>query len=265
LFRFLCFAFAFIVASISVLTVRALFSERLARRVGPSVRRFAGRLICDAAGVRIRRRSHIAADAALVVSNHLSWLDAFVFLAELGPRFVAKSSWNSVPLLGTCLRAAGVIFITRTRLRDMHSVGRRLTRFASDGERAMVFPEADTSRGSTVLPFRGALLEPSAAGALPVGWAALRYETPRNWPPASVVVAWGDWTPILLHVYRAFHPPRITAQITYGADSVTGNNRKALAKTLHGLIVSAYKPMKQLSQTALKMLDVPPPVAPERY
>lgn len=201
----------------------------------------------------------------MVVANHMSWLDTLLFLGELGPRFVASANWGEIPVLGTVLRAAGVIFIRRSRLSDIHEVGRRLRRFAASGELAMVFPEADTGRGDHIRRFRPGLLEPAAQAGLACGWAALHYATPAGWPPASVVVAWADWTPLLLHIYRAFHPPWIEARIVYGKQPEHAQDRKELAAALERRVSAAYRPLLQMNQQDLARITVPPPGPVERF
>jgi 1-acyl-sn-glycerol-3-phosphate acyltransferase len=179
----------------------------------------------------------------MLVSNHLSWADSFVFLGESGARFVADSAYRRVPVLRTVLAAAGVLFIDRKSLREIRDVGAEVRRGLLAGDTLMVFPEADTSRGADVNRFRPGLLEPAAAARLPVGWAALRYETPDGWPTASRVVAWADWTPLILHMYRAFHLPRIIAEIAYGAEPIADSSRKLLAMRLETAVRSAYRPL----------------------
>ena len=257
-FRLVHFVLAFLAAAISTVALYALLPDRLRSRWGRSIRMAAGRRLTAAAGVRVRRTGTRPATAAMVVANHLSWLDSFLFMGELGPRFVASSTWGAIPLLRIALRANGVIFINRHRLRDSHAVGRALARRVERGDQMMVFPEADTSRGAAVLAFRPALLQPAATMRLPVAWAALRYRTPPGWPPAGVVVSWADWTPLLLHIYRAFHPPWIEAQIVYGREPVTGSDRKALAAELYRAVDRAMVPQDQLAPDELARIHVPP-------
>jgi 1-acyl-sn-glycerol-3-phosphate acyltransferase len=201
----------------------------------------------------------------MIVSNHLSWLDAFVLLGEVGARFVANSVWGAVPGLRTVLRANGVLFIERTRLRDTQQVGRRLHRLLGNGEPAVVFPEADTTRGERVLPFRPALLQPAASLGHPVAWLTLRYETPPGWPPASVVVSWADWTPLLVHMYRAFHPPWIAARIRFGEAPVAAPTRKELAAELYRRVAHDFEPQPQLPPDELASVTTPPPRPQRRF
>ena len=263
--RFLWFTSTFVGMVVVTVTFRALLPVSWHATHGRALRAWLGRRLSRAAGARVRRANRRPGGAAVIVSNHLSWLDSFVFLGELGARFVASRQWGSLPVLRTAMRATGVVFIERTKLRDTQLVGEALRRLVDRGETVMMYPEADTTRGATVKPFRAGLLQPAAEHGLPVAWAALRYETPPGWPPASVVASWADWTPLLLHMYRAFHVPRLIAHIIYSETSVTGANRKELAAALHTEVVGAFEPQEQLRPEELALIHVPPSTPPARF
>lgn len=256
-FRLNRFIATFLAMSVLVVVHRVLLPASIHRARGERLRRFVGRRIADAAGVRIRRTGSARSSISpMIVCNHISWLDAFVLGGELGARFVATASWESIPVLATVLRAGGILFIDRAKLRDTQRVSKHVGAFMKHGERILIFTEATTSRGADILPFRGALLEPAAVGRIPVSWAVLRYETPTGWPAASVVVAWTDWTPIVLHMYRAFHVPRIDASILYGPP-ISGRSRKELAVRLHTEVRTHFTPLEQLPPADLARVECP--------
>lgn len=254
LFRFILFATCFVAAAVVIVAARAVApAYTVCRR--RALRRRLGIILTAAAGIKVVRRGRPAGAAGLLVSNHLSWADSFVFLAETGSRFVADSAYEAIPILRTVLSAAGVVYINRRSLRDVRSVGNRMRRAFAAGDPVVVYPEADTSRGERVLPFRSGLLEPAIAADVPVCWAALRYRTPSGWPPSGAVVSWADWTPLLLHMVRAFHPPRIEAQITYGhalrlsaaEREHPRRARREMARRLEASVRSVFRPQAQRS------------------
>jgi 1-acyl-sn-glycerol-3-phosphate acyltransferase len=263
--RFLTFCATFISMALVAVVTRALLPGSIHRRHAPSIRRWIGRRVTGALAVRVRRSGSRVRLASLTVCNHLSWLDSFLLGGEIGARFIAESSWAHIPVLSTALRAGGVIFIDRRRLSDARRVGAQVRRMLERGESVVVFAEANTSRGETVLPFRGALLQPAATNSFPVSWAVLRYENPPGWPPASVTVAWTDWTPIALHIYRACYPPYIDAEIEYGTDTVVAPTRKELARELESRVRGRFRPMPQVDPADLIRIDRRPTVAQTRF
>lgn len=257
LWRLIIFAVSFAGASTFAVLLRALLPTGVWRTLWTGYRRRAGRLLTVACGIRVLRQGRPPVAAALLASNHLSWADSFVYLGENGGRFIADHRYREVPVLGTVLSAVGVLFINRRSLRDVRTVGAKLERGMRHGEGFVVFPEADTSRGGGVLPFRPGLFEPAVRAGLPVGWAALRYETATGWPPASVVICWADWTPLILHMYRALYPTRTIAEIVYGKEAQVGKDRKSLAVAMGDWVASAFRPLPQPEDELLTRIHRP--------
>jgi 1-acyl-sn-glycerol-3-phosphate acyltransferase len=252
--------FLVVFAWFSGLTVarRAVLPTHLWTSGNRRYRMWLGRGICRAFGVRITRRGHPPVRPTMIVANHLSWADAFVFAAELGVRFVVSSTFR-VPVMDTVLKAGGNIFIDRKRLRDSAEVGRLMAKSISPSEPMMVFPEATTSIGKEVIAFRAAMLQPLVEAKTPVSYAALRYEVPAGWPPASVVMCWFDYTPLLLIAYRAFHVPWAEAQVVYGEQSLLADDRKTLSRILHKAVSDAFVPMPQLPPEQIAKIEVTAP------
>lgn len=265
LFRLLRFMRTFLAAAIVSLGARVLLPRAAWERMSPALRRVQGRQVARACGVRMKRIGAPDTSAGLLISNHLSWLDSFVLMGECGARFVASSTFAGIPVISPMLRAAGVVFVNKTRLADTRRVGGAVQRIIARGQQTFVFPEADTSRGAAVRPFRAALLEPIVHAGAAVHWMSLRYQTPPGWPPASVVVSWADWTPLLLHMYRAFYPPYLLAEVRHGDQAVYGTDRKALALALHNAVSRAFIPLPQLPAPDLARISVPPPRPQPRF
>jgi 1-acyl-sn-glycerol-3-phosphate acyltransferase len=190
------------------------------------------------------------------VSNHLSWADSFAYLGELGCRFLANHLYGQIVGFGAALRSVGVGFINRMSMRAIGSARQMATRILRSGDSLLVFPEGRTSRGAGIRPFRAAILQVAVDLGLPVSWATVRYETPKGWPPASVVVGWEEWPPLITHIYRAFHAPRITCFIRYGGCSIDAEDRRSLAESLHYVVSRYFEPMEQLAREALEKIDV---------
>ena len=111
---------------------------------------------------------------ALIVANHVSWLDVFVINAVEPCRFVAKSDIRNWPLIGWLCDKAGTVFIARGKQRDVRRIYQGLVTSIRDGERIAFFPEGTTVGQGTLLPFHANLFE-AAIDAVPVRPYALRY------------------------------------------------------------------------------------------
>jgi 1-acyl-sn-glycerol-3-phosphate acyltransferase len=128
---------------------------------------------------------HVHGDAhpgnALIVCNHVSWLDIFVLSAHHRPaRFVAKADLAQMPVAGRLIRGAGTIFVERERRRDTRRVNEHATQALSAGDCGVVFPEGTTTDGTTLLKFHGSLLQPVVETAGHLQPVALRYRHPHG-------------------------------------------------------------------------------------
>ncbi len=112
---------------------------------------------------------------ALIICNHISWLDIFVINTIHPCRFVAKSDIRSWPLIGWLCENTGTIFITRGKQRDVRRIYAGLVKSIHDGERVAFFPEGTTAPQGTVLPFHANLFEAAIEADVPVQPYALRY------------------------------------------------------------------------------------------
>ena len=121
------------------------------------------------------RRDRPDAAPALVIANHVSWLDIFVINSIEPCRFVAKSDVRDWPLIGWLCERAGTIFIARGRPRDVRHIYQGLVESIHNGERVAFFPEGTTSTQGTVLPFHANLFEAAIEAEVPIQPYALRY------------------------------------------------------------------------------------------
>jgi 1-acyl-sn-glycerol-3-phosphate acyltransferase len=112
---------------------------------------------------------------ALIVSNHVSWLDIFVINALEPCRFVAKSDIRNWPLIGWLCAATGTIFIARGKPRDVRKVYHDLVASIREGDRIAFFPEGTTAAQGSLLPFHSNLFEAAIDAGVPVQPYAMRY------------------------------------------------------------------------------------------
>jgi 1-acyl-sn-glycerol-3-phosphate acyltransferase len=158
-------------------TCALLFPWLNARRRMSCIQRWSARLlrIC---GIRIEvtRAVQDSCDRrALIVANHVSWLDIFVINSVDPSRFVAKSDIRDWPLIGWLCAKAGTIFIARGRVRDIRKIFENLVASLQDGERIAFFPEGTTAAQGCILTFHANLFEAAIDAKVAVQPYALRY------------------------------------------------------------------------------------------
>jgi 1-acyl-sn-glycerol-3-phosphate acyltransferase len=117
------------------------------------------RILCALIGVRIREVGmRSTASPALIVSNHVSWLDISVVSALSPVVFVAKSEVAGWPVLGCLAKLQRTVFIDR---KARHQTGAATSEIAGrllGGDAVVLFAEGTSGDGVRVLPFRSALV-----------------------------------------------------------------------------------------------------------
>ena len=100
----------------------------------------------------------IVGEPALVLANHVSWLD-IVALGSLRPlSFVAKSEIAGWPVVGTLARLQQTIFIDRGKRSATAGANEAMAARLAAGDLIVLFAEGTTGDGNRVLPFRSALV-----------------------------------------------------------------------------------------------------------
>jgi 1-acyl-sn-glycerol-3-phosphate acyltransferase len=132
--------------------------------------------LLDAIGMRLESEGAAHSGPALIVANHVSWLDiAAIHAVAPHVRFVSKADVKRWPLLNRLIDAAGTLYIERERSRDAMRVVHQTAAALAAGDTVAVFPEGTTSDGSGLLPFHANLLQAAVASNAPVQPIALRF------------------------------------------------------------------------------------------
>lgn len=175
---------------------------------------------------------------ALVVANHISWLDIFVINSKYPSRFVAKSDIRDWPLIGWLCAQAGTVFIARGRMRDVRRIFEGLVVSLRDGEHVAFFPEGTTATQGTLLPFHANLFESAIDAKVPVQPYALRYVDEQGRFQSTVDFI-GD-TSFAESMMTILRGGKITAQlIVLPIIETEGVHRRDLAQTARDAIAKA--------------------------
>ncbi|MFC4011195.1 lysophospholipid acyltransferase family protein [Nonomuraea purpurea] len=115
------------------------------------------------------------AAGALVVANHVSWLDPLVIAAAMPSRPLAKREITEWPLIRTLAAASGALFIDRERLYALPATVAAVAAALRAGDTVVAFPEGTTWCGRAMGQFRPAVFQAAVDAGAPVRPATLRY------------------------------------------------------------------------------------------
>ena len=161
-------------------------------------------------GVRTRYVGADFAAGALLLSNHISWVDTLVFGARWPLTFLGNSKIARWPVLGWIIRRSGALFIERGTgaKKATRDIGGALRR----GRTVILFPEGKTTDGRSVIRFQPRLAQAAIDAGAPLQPAAVRYFDAAG---ARVVRhSFAGRITLLQSAWKTVSGPRIIAEVT---------------------------------------------------
>lgn len=169
---------------------------------------------------------------ALLVANHVSWLDIVVMNAAQPARFVSKADVKHWPVLGALITGAGTLYIERESRRDALRVVHHMADCLRARDWVAVFPEGTTSDGRNLLPFHANLLQAAIVADAPVVPVALRFVDGVSGERSDAPVFIGDTT-LLASIWATVSAQNLQAVVAYGpAQQHQGRDRRTWAQDL---------------------------------
>ncbi|MGE0230242.1 MAG: lysophospholipid acyltransferase family protein [Flavobacteriaceae bacterium] len=213
-------------------------------------------------GIRVRfAGEQLVEGPALLVSNHVSWLDIPVIGAIAPLVFVAKDDVSSWPGFGWLAKLQYTVFVARERrtrtMQDGGAIGERLQL----GDRAVLFAEGTSSDGNRVLPFKSSLVGAVLAGRdtpVRVQPMALVYTGRAGLPllrrERPFVCWYGDMT-LVPHLLHIFSSPPLDVTIAFGPvmEMAGAAERKQVTAAAHAFVAGAAMALRNGQQ-----LDIVP-------
>lgn len=131
--------------------------------------------------------------SAMLVGNHVSWVDIHALNSVRTVRFIAKSEVRDWPVFGWFARKVNTFFIDRQRKQDTSRMVAEAVSSLQAGDCLCYFPEGTTTDGTELKPFKGSLMQAAIDADSMVWPVTIRY--PREDGSANTEMAyWGDIT-----------------------------------------------------------------------
>lgn len=216
------------------------------RRVGRGYFRLLARLM----RARIRLAGAPASSrAALIVANHVSWLDIPVIGASIPAVFVAKREIAGWPVIGLGAKLLRTVFVDRARRQQTGDATADIASRLAEGDSVVLFAEGTSSDGNRVLPFRSALVgaanevldQLGPAEQVIVQPLSICYTGLQGLPMGRQhrpVVAWYGDLDFVPHLKEYIQRGAVDAVVTFGEPIVYGAraDRKELARSLENTV-----------------------------
>lgn len=183
-------------------------------------------------GLRINVRGRPLDGPALLVANHISWLDIPVLGWIASISILSKSEVRGWPLIGWIAARSGTLFIRRGQRGSTNNAAERITWHLIRGRKVLLFPEGTTSDGSGVRTFHPRLFSAAVLAGVPIQPIALRYSVPGGQAPGTPHPSApfiGEDT-FSAHLWRVLGEPQIVVDVEFlPIIPIQGQDRKTLA------------------------------------
>ncbi len=189
---------------------------------------------------------------ALLVSNHISWLDIIVIGQYLPAYFVAKSDILSWPIIGYLSRQGGTIFIRRGDKKHIKATAEKMVWALKQNSKIVAFPEGTTTRGDEVLGFHASLFQPALLTRSAIQPVALQYQGLAKQQAPFI----GD-DAFIPHLIRMLSLDRIEVRLCFlPVINSSGKNRHSVSLETRNRIwskISECSPENESNQQCLKL------------
>jgi 1-acyl-sn-glycerol-3-phosphate acyltransferase len=174
----------------------------------------------------------VVSGPALIVANHISWLDISVMHAARHCRFVSKSDIRDWPMVGTLAKGSKTLFIERSKRKDALRMVKDMANALKEGDVLAVFPEGTTSDGQDLLPFHANLIQAAILADAPVQPMSLKFVDARTGETSFAPCYIGDDT-LIGSIWRTLSAPPILAVVHFGEPQLAhGRDRRSWANDL---------------------------------
>lgn len=118
--------------------------------------------------IKVRTQGNFSYHGAMLVSNHLSYLDILAISGTYRTCFVTSMEVKRTPLLGQVCQMGGCLFVDRKSKQNIHKEIEEITEALRHNLNVTIFPEATSTNGEQVLRFRRPLYNGAIDASRPV-------------------------------------------------------------------------------------------------
>ena len=100
----------------------------------------------------------VESGGAVIISNHLGYIDGFILGSIFPAVFVTKSEVRKWPVIGLWTILCGTLFVNRQKKNTVALLVVEMSRKLKEGANMLLFPEGHATNGERLLPFQTAPL-----------------------------------------------------------------------------------------------------------
>lgn len=191
----------------------------------------------------------------LIVSNHMGFVDILSLATSLPLLFVTSKEMRETPFLGLLTEMGGCLYVERRSRTKILEEMKAMVDALKQGFRVVLYPEATSTNGERVLPFKKTLMMAAAQAGVPIQPVVINFreingeEFNLKWRDH---VCWYGDIPFVTSMWKTMTLKSVTAEIEFleKIHASPEDDRGAVAEKAHALISAKFVPVKGVPQEA---------------
>lgn len=192
----------------------------------------------------------VAGTNFLYVGNHMGFVDIFVLASKIPAMFITSQEMRETPLLGSLCEMGGCVFVERrSRTQIVNELG-TLKQALEQGFNVVLYPEATSTNGEAVLPFKKTLMMAGPQSNRPIQPGCINFTEINgedfNLDNRDAVCWYGDMT-FVEAIWGSLTTSSIKVQLEFLEPmyEAPDADRGHVAIKAHSLISAHFKPARR--------------------
>jgi 1-acyl-sn-glycerol-3-phosphate acyltransferase len=171
---------------------------------------------------------------SLIVANHVGSPDIFILGSTFKGFFVSKAEVADWLLFSWLARLGKTVFADRSKRNQVKALIEEIKHRLNSEQCVIVFPEAQATDGTVVVPFKSAVFESAVLASRPVVPVEIRYHDDHQ----PTIAYYGD--SFINHIMTLLKAPRLLATVTVLSEISAGEDRQTLAEKSYKAIYNKH-------------------------
>lgn len=187
----------------------------------------------------------------LVVVNHVSYLDIVIMTSIRHFLFITSTEMKNTPFLGQLTQLGGSLYTNRNKFTGIMGEIKNFASFLKDGFNVVLFPEATSTDGKKIRPFKKSLMQVAIEAEKPLLPICIKYTTCDGQAISDKnrdnLYWYGDMG-FLSHYLRLIRTKETVIEVTVlnKIELTSKSNRKELSEEAYKQISEKYYSYKHL-------------------
>ncbi len=182
---------------------------------------------------------------SFIVSNHLSYLDILILSSQIDASYVTSIEMKNAPVLGWVTQVAGCLYVERRNKDNLKNEIQDVADALNKGFKVIVFPEATSTNGEKVLPFKKPMFNAAIQTQKEISPLCIRYtqiDGKMFGPENHELICWYGDMDFLPHLWSVMNLRDVRIDLHYLSPiSIdTGADVATLAQSSHTEIAKTY-------------------------